>query len=75
MRATIDVWNAGRTEKVRTFTTDEEGGFRVPLPPGEYLIEPQAPQPGAPPTPMTQTVSVPADTFVQITVQYGSGIR
>ena len=74
-QATIAVWNAERTEKVRTFTTDEDGRFRLPLTPGAYYIAPQAPNPGAPPTPITQTVTVPPDRFVQITIEYDSGIR
>ena len=74
-QATIAVWNAERTEKVHTFTTDEDGRFRVPLAPGEYYIDPQSPNPGVPPTPIPQTVTVPPDRFVQITIQYDSGIR
>ncbi len=74
-QATIAVWNAERTEKVRTFTTDEDGRFRIPLTPGEYYIDPQPPNPGAPPTPIPQTVTVPPDRFVQITIEYDSGIR
>ncbi len=74
-QSTIVVRNAERSEKVRTFTTDEDGRFRVALAPGEYYIEPQPPNPGAPPTGMPQTVTVPPDRFVQITIEYDSGIR
>ena len=74
-QATILVWNADRTKKVRTFETDSAGRFRVPLPPGEYYIDPQPPDSGGPPTPIPQTVTVTANRFVQITVEYDSGIR
>lgn len=74
-QATIAVWNAERSEKLRTFDTDEDGRFRVALAPGEYYIEPQLPNAGAPPTPTPQTVTVPPDRFVQITIEYDSGIR
>ncbi len=74
-QATIAVWNAERTQKVRTFTTGEGGRFRLPLAPGEYYIDPQPPNPGVPPTPIPQTVTVPPDRFVQITIEYDSGIR
>ena len=74
-QATIVVWNTERSQKVRTFDTDEGGRFRVALAPGEYYIEPQSPNPGAPPTPIPQTVTVPPDRFVQITIEYDSGIR
>ncbi len=74
-QATIVVWNAERSQKAATFTTDEDGLFRVALAPGEYYIDPQQPSPGAPPTPIPQTVTVPPDRFLQITVEYDSGIR
>ncbi len=74
-QATIAVWNAERTQKVHTFTTYEDGRFRLPLTPGEYYIDPQPPNPGVPPTPITQTVTVPPDRFAQITIEYDSGIR
>ena len=74
-QATIAVWNAERTEKVRTFTTDEDGRFRLPLAPSVYYIDPQPPMQGAPPIGIPQTVTVPPDRFVQITIEYDSGIR
>ena len=74
-QATIAVWNAERTQKVRTFTTDEDGRFRLPLAPGQYYIDPQPPNPGVPPTPIPLTVTVPTERFVQITIEYDSGIR
>ena len=74
-QATIAVWNAERTNKVRTFETDSEGRFRVPLTPGEYYIDPQPPDTGGPPTPIPQSVTVPAGRFAQITIEYDSGIR
>jgi hypothetical protein len=73
--ATIAVWNAGRTKKVRTFETGSDGRFRVPLAPGEYYIDPQPPDTGGPPTPIPQTVTVPAGRFLQVTIEYDSGIR
>jgi len=75
-QATIDVWNAGRSRKVTTFTTDDQGRFRVPLPPGDYYIDPQPEDPGRPlPAPIPQDVTVLPDRFVSITIQYDTGIR
>jgi len=74
-QATIAIWNAERTKKVRTFTTAATGRFRVPLAPGDYYIDPQPPDTGGPPTPILQTVTVPTGRFVQVTVEYDSGIR
>src|SRR3990170_3930255 len=45
-QATIAVWNADRSKKVRTFETDSEGRFRVPLAPSEYYVDPQPPDTG-----------------------------
>ena len=74
-QATIVIWNADRTKEIVTIRTKSDGRFRVPLAPGDYYIDPQPPDSGGPPTPIPQTVTVPADRFVQITVQYDSGIR
>lgn len=74
-QATIDVWTADRSKKVKTFETDAEGRFRVELAPGDYYLDPQPPGPGTPPIPFPQTVTVPPDAFITIAVQYDSGIR
>jgi hypothetical protein len=76
LQATIIVWNAERTTVVRSFATDEQGLFRVPLAPGDYYLDPQPVEPGQMfPTPIPQTVTVLADQFAQVTVQYDTGIR
>ena len=74
-QATIVIWNAERTREVVTIETKADGRFRVPLPPGGYYIDPQPPDSGGPPTPIPQTVTVPPERFVQVTVEYDSGIR
>ena len=76
LEATIIIWNAERTTQVQTVTADQEGRFRVPLAPGDYYLDPQPIEPGqAFPTPIPQAVTVPAGQFVQVTVQYDTGIR
>src|SRR5438034_6474639 len=42
--ATIVVWDAGRTQRVLIFDSDNDGRFDVSLSPGEYYIEPQGDQ-------------------------------
>ncbi len=74
-QATIVVWNAERTKKLDTFTTDEEGRFRVALAPGEYYIDPRPPDSGGPPTGIPQTITVPQNRFARISIEYDSGIR
>jgi len=72
--ATIVVWDAGRTQRVLIFDADDSGRFHVALSPGEYYIEPQGDVQGLP-RPEPQTVTVPADTFVFLTLRYDTGIR
>ena len=74
--ATVLVWNAGRTEVVAKFATDESGAFRVELAPGEYSLEPLSPQPGVSlPAARLQTVTVRAGEFAYVVIEYDTGIR
>jgi hypothetical protein len=54
-------------------TSDAEGRFRVTLPPGDYVVAPQGgdPYPIAQPIPVT----VPAGEYVEIEINYDTGIR
>jgi hypothetical protein len=72
--ATIVVWDAGRAQRVVRFDSDDDGRFHVALSPGEYYIEPQGDAQGLP-RPEPQTVMVPVDTFVSVTLRYDTGIR
>jgi DNA-binding CsgD family transcriptional regulator len=66
--ATIAVWSADQTQQLLEFSTDAEGNFRVPLAEGEYYIDPQGPaDPSA--------VTVPADGFVEVVINYDTGLR
>ena len=75
LSATVEVWNADHSRRITTFTTDAQGYFRVPLPPGEYYVEPQAPNAGGPPLPVPQTMTVRQNVYITLTIQYDSGIR
>ena len=59
---------------VTTFRSEEDGSFRVPLDPGDYLLVPEVEDTGAlfaRPT----AVTVPADGFAQVDVFLDTGIR
>ena len=73
-QATIDLLTADQSRNVATFTTDGQGRFHVPLPPGDYYLDPQ-PADGPFPRPVPQTVTVPPDRFLDITIQYDTGVR
>lgn len=53
--------------------TDEQGRFKIPLAPGEYILRPESPD--VLPFASEQPFVVEAGRFTQITVTYDSGIR
>lgn len=75
IRATIDVRTPDSDELVTTFSSSDDGRFRVALPPGDYVIVPR-PAPsfalsaGAP-----QTVAVRDGQWTEVTIEYDTGIR
>ena len=60
-------------ERIAQVQADEQGRFKIPLEPGEYILHPESPNvmPFAP----EQTFTVRAGVFTQVTVHYDSGIR
>ncbi len=76
LEATIVVWDVDRTREVTTFTTDEQGRFRISLAPGDYYLDPQRPEADNPfPAPSPQTIAVRPNAWTRLTVRYDSGIR
>jgi hypothetical protein len=72
-QAEIAVKEARSGRTVATFVTAADGTFRVGLKPGDYRLEPT---PGKPlPVAPGQDVTVQADRFTTVTIQYDSGIR
>ena len=53
--------------------TDEDGRFRIPLEPGEYILHPESPNQLT--FASDQNVIVENRTFTQVIVNYDSGIR
>lgn len=73
--ATIVVKDSKSGRQVATVQSGPDGMFHVMLAPGEYVLEPQSPNPGAPPYAEPQTVTVEADQFTYVEILYESGIR
>jgi Carboxypeptidase regulatory-like domain len=75
LRAVLVVVNAVTGAQVASTTSDQDGRFRLALPPGRYVIRPEsfngAPLPRAAPV----TVDVPAGRFASVTIRFDSGIR
>jgi hypothetical protein len=55
--------------------SDENGFFRIPLPPGEYFLLPEVPENGGPPWAGPIVFYVREQTWTELTVSYDSGIR
>jgi hypothetical protein len=59
--------------QIAQFHSDEQGHFRVPLVPGEYILHPESPN--GIPSAGDQSFVVETGRYTQITVNYDSGIR
>ena len=57
----------------RIVQVQADGTFRIPLPPGEYVLHPESPN-GIPFAP-DQSFTVPKAEFIYMIVNYDSGIR
>jgi len=67
---TVNSLNGGKIVQVQT---DEQGRFKIPLAPGEYILHPESPN--GIPYASEQTFIVEAGKFTQIIVNYDSGVR
>ena len=65
--------NSPDGRKIVQVQTGEDGRFKIPLEPGEYILHPESPN--VMPYASEQTFTVEADKFTQIVVNYDSGIR
>jgi len=65
--------NSPTGERIVQVQTDENGVFKIPLAPGEYILHPESPN--ALPFASEQIVRVEAGKFTQVLVSYDSGIR
>jgi len=63
----------GRT--VTQFQTDEEGYFRIALPPGSYILHPESPKDKPLPYAGEMLFTVSEGAYTLLTVNYDSGIR
>lgn len=59
--------------QITQFQSDEQGRFKVPLVPGEYILHPESPN--GIPFAGDQSFLVETGKYTQITVNYDSGIR
>lgn len=75
LSARITVAPASGGDTVANVTSDNDGRFRVPLPPGTYTLRP-ANLTGAPaPLAMPLTVTVVAGRYTTVEIPFDSGVR
>jgi len=60
---------------VASVVSDDDGAFQIELGAGSYILVPESPNPGAPPTASEQAVEVTVDAYTEVLIQYDSGIR
>jgi hypothetical protein len=71
-QATLTV-NSPNGERIVQIQTKEDGTFKIPLPPGEYILHPESPN--VMPSAQEQPFTVEEGKFTQVIVSYDSGIR
>lgn len=72
-RALFEVRASGKV--LARFESDENGYFRILLPPGEYAIVPDVSAPIPYPSRQTKHVTVPQDGFANVTLRFDTGMR
>lgn len=65
--------NSPEGERIVQIQTDEEGRFRIPLEPGDYILHPESED--VLPFAAEQSFTVEEGKFTRLTVTYDSGIR
>ncbi len=75
LAATVIVRSAATGLQVTQFTAQSDGTFHVPLPPGNYELDPQPGLPAGLPSANPQSVQVQAGQFTDVTIEYDTGIR
>jgi len=71
----LTVVKADSAQIVAEATSDDNGYFRIPLPPGHYVLHPANLTGSVVPIAQPLTITVIADRFASITISFDSGIR
>ena len=62
-------------EPVARGKSDADGAYRIPLPPGEYVLVPEQPVPDIPPFSKPIEFEVRTGEFTALDIRYDSGVR
>jgi hypothetical protein len=71
-QATLTV-NTSNGVRITQLRTDEQGHFKLPLVPGDYVLHPESPN--GIPSAGEQAFTVSSGQYTQITIHYDRGIR
>lgn len=74
-QGTIVVWNEAKTRYITQFSSDKNGNFKIYLPPGTYVLDPQTPSGSRYPRGIEQTITIAPREMKSLTIYYDSGIR
>ncbi len=72
-QATVVIKSKTDQKEVTRFVSDQDGNFTVKLPPGEYILDPQSPN--VMPRGIPQDVKEESGKYIEIVIQFDSGIR
>ncbi|MEV6940812.1 carboxypeptidase-like regulatory domain-containing protein [Streptomyces sp. NPDC051172] len=75
LSARLTITSGAPARKVAETTSDADGRFRVPLPPGTYTVHPANLTGAVAPIPQPVTVRVTNGRFTDIVIPFDSGIR
>jgi hypothetical protein len=75
LAARLTVTRTGSARTVATATSDSRGYFRIPLPPGDYVVRPENLTGSVVPIAQPLTVTVDTGRFTTVTIPFDSGIR
>jgi hypothetical protein len=75
LSARITVTRSGSDTVIATVTSDADGGFRISLPPGTYLLRPDNLAGARYPAAQPITVTVRSGQFTQVAIAFDSGIQ
>jgi hypothetical protein len=75
LAARLTVTRVGSARTTAQATSDKNGYFRIPLPPGHYVVQPHNLTGAVVPIAQPVTVTVRAGQFTVVRISFDSGIR
>jgi hypothetical protein len=74
LEADLEVRNSGGRLVARA-RSESDGGYRIPLEAGAYVVTPLSPSPAGMPFAAPVAIDIPASEWITLDIHYDSGIR